>query len=91
MTREEFEKELKNNLKKAVDDYKKEVEKIERDKIEDTLDLYLRDQKIKILNYKLIDRIMSENDADITGVSPKKIKGVAKYKGIYDVEFEINF
>ncbi|MCF2628127.1 hypothetical protein I6E36_08530 [Fusobacterium mortiferum] len=91
MTREEFEKRLKERLKNATNDYKKELEKIKEDKIEDTLDLYLRDKKIKILNFKLINRIMSENNADITSVSPKNIKGIAKYNEIYDVEFEINF
>lgn len=90
MTREEFEKRLKERLKNATNDYKKELEKIKEDKIEDTLDLYLRDKKIKILNFKLINRIMSENNADITSVSPKNIKGIA-YNEIYDVEFEINF
>lgn len=91
MTKEEFEKELKKKLEKAVDDYKKELKKIEKEKIEDKLDLYLRDKKIKILNFKLINRIMLENDADITSVSPKIIKGIAKYNEIYDVKFEIKF
>lgn len=45
MTREEFEKRLKERLKNATNDYKKELEKIKEDKIEDTLDLYLRDKK----------------------------------------------
>lgn len=50
MTREEFEKRLKERLKNATNDYKKELEKIKEDKIEDTLDLYLRDKKNK--NFK---------------------------------------
>ena len=57
MIKEEFEKKIDENLKNAINDYKKEFEEIKKTKIEDELDLYLHDKKLKILTLKLIERI----------------------------------
>lgn len=91
MTKEEFEKKIDENLKNAINDYKKEFEEIKKTKIEDKLDLYLHDKKLKILTLKLIERIASENDAEITFINNKVIKGFVKYDDIEIFEFEIKF
>lgn len=91
MTKEEFEKKIDENLKNAINDYKKEFEEIKKTKIEDELDLYLHDKKLKILTLKLIERITSENDAEITFINNKVIKGFVKYDDIEIFEFEIKF
>lgn len=91
MTKEEFEKKIDENLKNAINDYKKEFEEIKKTKIEDKLDLYLHDKKLKILTLKLIERITSENDAEITFINNKVIKGFVKYDDIEIFEFEIKF
>lgn len=91
MTKEEFKKRIGENLKKAIDDYKKELEEIKEEKIEDKLDLYLHDKKLKILTLKFIERITSENNAEITFVSPKIIRGITKFDDFESIEFEIEF
>ncbi len=91
MTKEEFKKKIDDNLKNAVNDYNKELEKIKKIKIEDRIDLYLRDKKIKILNLKLINRITSENNAEITFLNPKVIRGATKFDDFEIMEFEIQF
>lgn len=91
MIKEEFEKKIYENLKNAINDYKKEFEEIKKTKIEDELDLYLHDKKLKILTLKLIERITSENDAEITFINNKVIKGFVKYDDIEIFEFEIKF
>lgn len=91
MTKEEFEKKIDENLKNAINDYKKEFEEIKKTKIEDKLDLYLHGKKLKILTLKLIERITSENDAEITFINNKVIKGFVKYDDIEIFEFEIKF
>ena len=91
MIKEEFEKKIDENLKNAINDYKKEFEKIKKTKIEDELDLYLHDKKLKILTLKLIERITSENNAEITFINNKVIKGFVKYDDIEIFEFEIKF
>lgn len=91
MIKEEFEKKIDENLKNAINDYKKEFEEIKKTKIEDELDLYLHDKKLKILTLKLIERITSENDAEITFINNKVIKGFVKYDDIEIFEFEIKF
>lgn len=91
MIKEEFEKKIDENLKNAINDYKKEFEEIKKTKIEDELDLYLHDKKLKILTLKLIERITSENNAEITFINNKVIKGFVKYDDIEIFEFEIKF
>lgn len=91
MIKEEFEKKIDENLKNAINDYKKEFEEIKKTKIEDELDLYLHDKKLKILTLKLIERITSENDAEITFINNKVIKGFVKYDDTEIFEFEIKF
>ncbi len=89
MTKEELKQKLDENLKNAIDDYKKEFEEIKKTKIEDKLDLYLQDKKLKILTLKLIERITSENDAEVTFINNKVIKGFVKYDEFERIDFEI--
>ena len=70
---------------------KKSLKRLKKTKIEDELDLYLHDKKLKILTLKLIERITSENDAEITFINNKVIKGFVKYDDIEIFEFEIKF
>lgn len=70
---------------------KKSLKRLKKTKIEDELDLYLHDKKLKILTLKLIERITSENNAEITFINNKVIKGFVKYDDIEIFEFEIKF
>lgn len=91
MTKEEFEKKINENLKNALNDYTKEVEEIKKIPLEDKIDSYMYGIKLKILSLKLINRIISENNAKIIFLNPKVIRGIAKFDDFVIIEFEIQF
>lgn len=89
MTREEFEKNLKERLKNAINDYKKEFKEIDKTEVLGAVDLFLRDEKLKALELRLKNRIISENHATITFFNFACIKGYVKFDDTVNIEFEI--
>ena len=91
MTKEEFEKCLKERLKNAINDYKNELKEIDKTEVLDAVDFFLRDEKLKALELRLKNRIISENHATITFFNFACIKGYVKFNDIVNIEFEIKF
>lgn len=89
VTREEFEKRLEERLKNAINGYKKEFKEIDKTEVLDAVDLFLRDEKLKALELRLKNRIISENNATITFFNFACIKGYVKFDDIENIEFEI--
>jgi hypothetical protein len=91
MTKEEFKQKIENSIKKIMAHHMLELEKITKETPNNLYELHQRHREIEKLSFKTISKITEENNAKITFVSPKIIRGVAKFDDFESIEFEIKF